>query len=35
MSRSFQLDQLQPWLDLSEKVRSLREGEPLVVQRSV
>ena len=35
MSRPFQPGQLQPWLDLSEKVRSLREGEPLVVQRSV
>jgi hypothetical protein len=35
MSRPFQFGQLQPWLDLSEKVRSLREDEPLVVQRSV
>jgi len=35
MSRPFQPGQLQPWLDLSEKVRGLREGEPLVVQRSV
>ena len=35
MSRPFQSGQLQPWLDLSEKVRSLRDGEPLVVQRSL
>jgi hypothetical protein len=35
MSRPFQPGQLQPWLDLSEGVRSLREGEPLVVERSV
>jgi hypothetical protein len=35
MSRPFQAGQLQPWLDLTEKVRGLREGEPLVVQRSV
>jgi hypothetical protein len=35
MSRTFQRGQLQPWLDLTEKVRRLQEGEPLIVQRSV
>ena len=35
MSRTFQLEQLQPWLDLTEKVRLLKDGEPLIVERSV
>lgn len=35
MSRTFQSGQLQPWLDLTDKLRVLREGEPLVVHRSV
>ncbi|MFN2540581.1 MAG: hypothetical protein ABR514_00225 [Chthoniobacterales bacterium] len=35
MSRTFQPGQLQPWLDLTGRVRTLRDGEPLVVQRSV
>jgi hypothetical protein len=35
MSRTFQPGQLQPWLDLTARVRALREGEPLVVQRLV
>jgi hypothetical protein len=35
MSRTFQRGQLQPWLDLTEKIRILRDGEPLIVQRSM
>jgi hypothetical protein len=35
MSRTFQSGQLQPWLDLTDNVRQLQDGEPLVVQRSV
>ena len=35
MSRTFQHGQLQPWLDLTEKVRALKDGEPLIVQRSM
>ncbi len=33
MSRTFQRGQLQPWLDLTNRVRALKEGEPLIVQR--
>lgn len=33
MSRTFQPGQLQPWLDLTEQVRSLSPGEPLTVER--
>jgi hypothetical protein len=33
MSRTFQPGQLQPWLDLTPQVQSLRPGEPLVVTR--
>jgi len=33
MSRTFQAGQLQPWLDLSERIRALKPGEPLVVER--
>jgi hypothetical protein len=35
MSRTFQRDQLQSWLDLTEKVRALKDGEPLIVERTV
>ncbi|MEB3356904.1 MAG: hypothetical protein VKK04_09275 [Synechococcales bacterium] len=35
MSRTFQMGQLQPWLDLTEKVKQLQPGEPLVVKRSL
>jgi hypothetical protein len=34
MSRTFQVGQLLPWLPLTEKVKSLKPGEPLVVERS-
>jgi hypothetical protein len=34
MSRTYQAGQLQPWLDLTEKVRELRPGEPLRVERT-
>jgi hypothetical protein len=34
MSRTFQSGQLQPWIDLTEKVRALKDGEALVVERS-
>ncbi len=33
MSRTFQQGQLQPWRDLTERVRGLAPGEPLVVER--
>lgn len=34
MSRAFQRGQLQPWIDLTPQVRALKEGEPLVVERT-
>jgi hypothetical protein len=33
MSRTYQAGQLQPWLDLTDKLSSLRRGEPLRVER--
>ncbi|MGF1512175.1 MAG: hypothetical protein ACFB5Z_00545 [Elainellaceae cyanobacterium] len=35
MSRTYQSGQLQPWLDLTAQVRSLKPGEPLVLTRSL
>jgi hypothetical protein len=35
MSRTFQQGQLQPWLDLTPQVRALKEGEPLVAERTL
>ncbi|MGF1498631.1 MAG: hypothetical protein ACFB8W_17665 [Elainellaceae cyanobacterium] len=35
MSRTFQVGQLQPWLDLTEKTTQLQPGQPLVVTRSL
>ncbi len=35
MSRTFQPGQLQPWLDLTPQVRALRDGEPLIVERTL
>jgi hypothetical protein len=35
MSRTFQMGQLQPWLDLTDKIRSLAPGEPLRVERDL
>lgn len=35
MSRTFQRGQLQPWLDLTEKVGVLKDGEPLILERTV
>ncbi len=35
MSRTFQASQLQPWLDLTARVRELGKGEPLVVERTL
>ncbi|NJO39898.1 MAG: hypothetical protein HC769_04045 [Cyanobacteria bacterium CRU_2_1] len=35
MSRTFQLGQLQPWLDLTEEVRKLAPGETLTVEREL
>lgn len=35
MSRTFQTAQLQEWTDLSDKLSGLRDGEPLIVHRSV
>lgn len=33
MSRTYQAGQLQPWLDLTDEVRSLSAGEPLRIER--
>lgn len=33
MSRTFQLGQLKPWLDLMKEVRKLAPGEPLKLER--
>jgi hypothetical protein len=33
MSRTFQMGQLQPWLDLTEEVKQLADGEQLKVER--
>ncbi|HEY9699240.1 MAG TPA: hypothetical protein V6D10_18420 [Trichocoleus sp.] len=33
MSRTFQIGQLQPWLDLTEKLQSLKLGESLIIER--
>jgi len=33
MSRTFQAGQLQPWLDLTEEVRKLAPGQPLILER--
>jgi hypothetical protein len=35
MSRTYQAGQLQPWLDLTPRVRMLNDGEPLIVRRAV
>jgi hypothetical protein len=35
MSRTFQRGQLQPWHDLTDKVRSLATGEPLKLERTL
>ena len=35
MSRTYQAGQLQPWLDLTGKVRRLREGESLELERTL
>lgn len=35
MSRTFQAGQLQPWLDLTERVESLSPGDVLEVERSL
>jgi hypothetical protein len=34
MSRTYQAGQLQPWLDLTDKVRELRPDEPLRIERA-
>ncbi len=33
MSRTYQAGQLQPWLDLTDQMRSLNDGDPLRVER--
>lgn len=35
MSRTFQVGQLQPWLDLTEKLQSLSLGESLIIERKL
>jgi len=35
MSRTFQLAQMQPWLDLTERVRSLAPGQDLEITREI
>jgi hypothetical protein len=34
MSRTWQVGQLQPWLDLTPEMRKLKPGEPLRVERT-
>jgi len=33
MSRTFQSGQMQPWLDLTPRVRELADGQPLIIER--
>jgi len=35
MSRTYQAGQLQPWLDLTPKLRALKDGEPLKLSREL
>lgn len=35
MSRTWQAGQLQPWLDLTGKLKALKEGEPLKLERTL
>jgi hypothetical protein len=35
MSRTFQIGQLQPWLDLTSDVRKLAPGQPLRLERTL
>ena len=35
MSRTFQIGQLQPWLDLTSVVRRLEQGQPLHLERDL
>jgi hypothetical protein len=35
MSRTFQIGQLRPWLDLTETVKSLAPGQPLEIERKL
>jgi hypothetical protein len=35
MSRTFQVGQLEPWLDLTAEVRKLAAGESLKVEREL
>jgi len=34
MSRTFQAAQLQPWTDITPRIRTLKDGEPLLLERS-
>ncbi|MGL5509560.1 MAG: hypothetical protein ACRDB1_08075, partial [Microcoleaceae cyanobacterium] len=33
MSRTFQRGQLQPWYDLTDRIKQLKDGETLVITR--
>ncbi len=35
MSRTFQRSQLQPWLDLTDKIKTLSPGQPLRIERTL
>jgi len=35
MSRTFHINHLQPWFDLTDSVRGLRPGEPLTIERKL
>ncbi len=35
MSRTFQIGQLQPWLDLTEKIKQIPPGQPLKLERNL
>ncbi|MDY6803595.1 MAG: hypothetical protein SXA11_07275, partial [Cyanobacteriota bacterium] len=35
MSRTFQASQLQPWYDLTNEIKKLHPGQPLIVERKL
>lgn len=35
MSRTFQIGQLQPWLDLTEKIKQIAPRQPLKLERNL
>jgi hypothetical protein len=35
MSRTFQMGQLQPWLDVTDRLKSLKPGQVLKLERTL